>query len=219
MRTIFIPLAVSLALTSVAARAQQPPASAPIAPGTLLQVEMSNDVDAKKAHPGDVFKTRLWDDVRNGDKVVLPAKTVVVGHVVAAQPHTKDNSDSSLSVAFDKAILKSGAEIPLHCVVERVQLSQMAAAAAAGANGPSYNQGLNPGSTTNIAMPAQQPQAGEGPHQDQPLTPGPTNIRDTGLVPQADPSGNLTVIGSAGKSDAKLKKFATLDVRVTRSGE
>ena len=218
MRALFIP-ALFLALISVTVRAQQPAASGPIAPGTLLQVEMQSDVDAKKAHPGDIFKARLWDDVRNGDKVVLPAKTILVGHVVAAQPHTKDNPDSSLSVAFDKAILKNGAEIPLRGVIERVQLSQMAAAAAEGANGPSYNPGLNPGSTTNIAMPSQQPQAGQGPHQDQPLTPGPTNIRDTSLVPQADASGNLTVIGSAGKSDAKLKKFATLDVRITHAGE
>jgi len=215
MRTLFGTLALSLALTSVAALSQQPP----IAPGTLLQVEVLTDVDAKKAHAGDIFKTRLWNDVRTGDKVFLPQKTILLGHVVAAQPHTKDNPESTLIVAFDKAILKSGAELPLRGVVERVQLSQMAMAAAAGANGPSYNPGLNPGSTTNIAMPAQQPQPGEGPHQDQGLTPGPTNVRDPNVTLQADPSGNQTVITSGNKSDAKLKKFATLDVRVTHSGE
>src|SRR5690348_3087163 len=121
MRTLFGTLALSLALASVAARSQQPP----IAPGTLLQVEVLTDVDAKKAHAGDIFKTRLWNDVRTGDKVSLPQKTILVGHVVAAQPHTKDNPESSLTVAFDKAILKSGAELPLHGVIERVQLSQM----------------------------------------------------------------------------------------------
>src|SRR5690348_2097057 len=114
-------LALSLALARVAARSPPPP----IDPGPLLQLAVRTDVDAKKAHAGDIFKTRLWNDVRTGDKVSLPQKTILVGHVVAAQPHTKDNPESSLTGAFDKAILKSGAELPLRGVIERVQLSQM----------------------------------------------------------------------------------------------
>src|ERR1700756_3895999 len=154
-----------VALISSASAGQQPASSSPapppavpkITPGTLAQVEVSSDVDAKKAHAGDVFRTRLWDDVRGpSGQVVLPAKTIIVGHVVDSQPRTKENPESKMTIAFDKAVLKDGSELPLHGVVERVQISSIALAAAE-TNSRSYNASANPGSTTNVAMPASVP--------------------------------------------------------------
>ena len=216
-----------MGLISFGSYGQQPVASAPqsptaaqikIDPGTLIQVEMNSDIDAKKAHAGDIFRARLWDAVRNGDKVILPQKTIVVGHVVEAQPRTKDNPESKLTIAFDKAVLKDGSELPLRGVVARVQLSAMAAAAAADTNSHSYNQGVSPGSTTNIAMPAQLPLPGEGGDKNQLAALGPTNIRDTNILCEADASGELTVFRSATKADVKLKHYATLDVQITHTG-
>lgn len=204
------------ATSSMAApAAAQPGAQIKIDSGTLIQVEMNSDIDAKKAHAGDIFRTRLWDAVRSGDKVILPKNTIVAGHVVAAQPRTKDNPESRLTIAFDKAVLKNGSELPLHGVVARVQLSAMAVAAAADANARSYNQGISPGSTTNIAMPAQLPLPGEGGDKNQLATLGPTNIRDTTILCEADASGELTVFRSSTKADVKLKHYATLDVQIT----
>ena len=205
-----------------AASASQSPTTAQttkIDPGTLIQVEMLSDVDAKKAHSGDTFKTRLWDAVRNGNKVILPQKTIVVGHVVEAQPRTKDNPESKLTIAFDKAVLKDGSDLPLRGVVARVQLSQMAVAAAADANARSYNPGLSPGSTTNVAMPTQLPLPGEGGDKNQLVAVGPTNIRDTAILSEEDASGTLTVFRSATKADVKIKHFATLDVRINHTGD
>lgn len=208
-------LSTALVLASSSAISQQP--ATPTAPaadsitGPIIQVEMNSDVDVKKAHPGGVFRTRVWEDVRNGDKVVLPQKTIIVGHVVAAQPRTKDNPDSKLTIAFDKAILKNGSELPLHGTVEGVELSQIAVAAA-DRNSPSYNHGLNPGSTTNVAMP------NSGSAEQQQIAPGPTNIRDSSIALQGDASGN-TVLTSTTKAEVKLKHFATLDVRVTKIGQ
>ncbi|MGC2745116.1 MAG: hypothetical protein WA672_18245 [Candidatus Angelobacter sp.] len=217
-----------MGLISVGAYGQQPVASVSqsptaaqvkIGPGTLIQVEMNSDIDAKKAHAGDIFRTRLWEAVRNDGKIILPQKTIVVGHVVEAQPHTKDNPESRLTIAFDKAVLKDGSELPLRGVVARVQLSQMAVAAAADANARSYNPGLSPGSTTNIAMPTQVPLPGEGGDQNQLVAAGPTNIRDTTIIPEGNASGTLTIFHSATKADVKIKHFATLDVRITHSGD
>src|ERR1700733_8493140 len=101
-----------------------------IAPGTMLQVEITAAIDAKKAHAGDLFRARLWADVHQGDKVILPQKTMLVGHVVDAQPRSETSPESRLTIAFDKAVLKDGSELPLHGVVESVELSAMAAAAA-----------------------------------------------------------------------------------------
>jgi len=193
--------------------ASSPAKNQPLPPGTLVLVEMNGDVDAKKAHPGDPFRARVWGSVRSGDKIVLPEKSVLVGHVVAAQPRSKENPESKLTVAFDKAVLKDGSEIALSGVVERVELSRMAVAAATDRNAPSYNQSPNPGSTTNIAMPAQQiPDSPE-------LGLGPTNVRDTTIDPTPDPATGQTVLSSSSKTDLKLKHYATLDVRITKSGE
>ena len=230
MRTRWITFifTVAISLISLSAHSQQPATSntaasataqAKINPGTLIQVEMNSDVDVKKAHAGDIFRTRLWEAVRSGDKIVLPQKTIVVGHVVEAQPRTKDNPESKLTIAFDKAVLKDGSELPLHGVVARVQLSSMAVAAGADANSHSYNPGLNSGSTTNIAMPAQVPSPGEGGDKNQLATPGPTNIRDTNILCEPDTSETLTVFRSATKADVKLKHYATLDVRITHTGD
>jgi hypothetical protein len=205
-----------MGLVSFAVHSQQPsqPAAINTITGPIIQVEMSSDVDSKKAHVGDVFKAKVWEDVRSGDKVILPQKTILVGHVVAVQPHTKDNPESKLTIAFDKAILKDGSELPVHGVVERVELSSMAVAAATDRNSPSYKQGLNPGSTTNIAMPSQ-----TGPEDQKQPTLGPTNIRDSSIALQGDVSGALTVLSSTAKTDVKLKHFATLDVRITFLGK
>ena len=214
-------------LISFAVYSQQPVASEPqsqraaqikIDPGTLIQVEMNSDIDVKKAHAGDTFRTRLWAAVGNGDKAILPQKTIVVGHVVEAHPRTKDNPESRLTIAFDKAVLKDGSELPLRGVVARVQLSAMAAAAAADFNARSYNPGLSPGSTTNIAMPSQLPLPGEGGDKNQLVAAGPTNIRDTTILSEEDASGTLTIFRSATKADVKIKHFATLDVRITHTG-
>ena len=219
-------LSAAIGLIFFSAYSQQPTAStaqtptpAKISPGTLIQAEMSNDVDAKKAHAGDIFRARIWREVRSGDKIILPQKTVLIGHVVEAQPHTKDNPQSKLTIAFDKAVLKDGSELPLSGVVARVQLSQMAAAAAADSNARSYNPGLSPGSTTNVAMPTQVPLPGEGGDKNQLVGAGPTNIRDTTILAEGDASGTLTVFRSTTKADVKIKHFATLDVRITHAGE
>jgi hypothetical protein len=222
-RWIRFVLGIALGLLSFAGNSQQPaPSSAPpptpakteIAPGTLIQVEITSDVDVKKVHAGDTFRTRLWEDVRSGDKVVLPQKTIIVGHVVEAQPRTKDNPESRLTVAFDKALLKDGSELPFHGVVVRVELSSMALAAAEDPHAQPYNQGMNAGSTTNIAMPSQ-----TGPGDQKSPTPGPTYVRDPAIVSQGNPAGTLTVLTSSTKADVKLKRYATLDVQVTRTGE
>lgn len=213
---------IAIGLLSLPGKSQQPAASnissaaasVKIIPGTLVQLEMSGDIDVKKARAGDIFRARLWNDLRSGDAIILPRKTIFVGHVVDARPRSKDNSESKLTVAIDKAVLKDGSEVPVHGVVERVQLSSFAVALAAErqSRSRSYPSG-NPGSTTNIAMPEQLPAPSQADAA------GPSNVQDTDILAQPDASGALTVLSSTTKSDVKVKRLATLDVRITRAGE
>jgi hypothetical protein len=198
-------------LASQGSTAQSQDVAGAISSGTLIQVELSKDVDAKKAHSGDEVRTKLWADVRAGDNIILPKKTLIVGHVAEAQARTKANPESKLTIAFDKAVLKNGSEIPLHAVIERVQLSPLALAAAGKDNSQLYS--ANPGSTTNIAMPAQLPEPGRGGPEDQTPSPGPTNVRDPNIGVQQDTSRALTMLSNR-KEDVKLKHFATLDLRI-----
>ncbi len=212
---------IVVGLISFAANSQQPagPGSSPstaaqlkISPGTLLQLEISGDIDVKKVHAGDTFRTKLWDDVRDGGKILLPRNTTIVGHVVDAQPRTKENPESKLTIGLDKAVFKDGSELPLQGIVERVEYSSVAIAAAAETKSHSYNQSPFPGSTTNVAMPTQ------GRTEDLQVGPGPTNVQDKSIVAQGNSLTGQTVFTSADKADVKLRRFATLDVRVTHSG-
>jgi hypothetical protein len=56
----------------------------------------------------------------------------------------------------------------------------------------------------------------QGAPQDTQVAPGPTNVRDTSVDVKWNPSAGTTVISSANKDDVKLKRFATLDVRITQ---
>ena len=206
-------VAIPFLLTSQQPAATSSAAVEQIAPGTLIQVEITSDIDVKKVHAGDIFRTRVWADVRSGDKIVLPQKSIIIGHVVEAHPRTKDSAESRLVIAFDKAQLKNGGEIPIHGVVARVQLSPIAAAAAAHDNNShSSNSIRNPGSTTNIAMPSQSP--AEDPGNPMP-SPGPSNIKDPDIEAQGDASGNSTLTST--KADVKLKHYASLDISTTRT--
>jgi hypothetical protein len=135
--------------------------------------------------------------------------------VTEVQARTKDNPESKLTITFDKAVLRAGSELSLSGVVERVQLTPMAVAAAE-STAHSYNPGLNPGSTTNIAMPSQSSASGGA---GQLAASGPTNIRDSDIVARGGAGGKLTVLSSTTKTDLKLKHYATLDVRITHSAE
>ena len=156
----------------------------------------------KKPTPVTHFKPGLWDAVRNGNKVILPQKTIVVGHVVEAQPRTKDNPESKLTIAFDKAVLKDGSDLPLRGVVARVQLSLAVAAAADAA----------PIRTTPASLLEAPPTVPcrRSPHDREKAeirtncSLAPTNIRDTTILCEADASGVLTVFRSATKADVKL---------------
>lgn len=180
--------------------------------GTGGQAEILGAIDVRKAHAGETFRARLWEDVRLNGKTILPQKTILSGHVVEAHPHTKDEPESRISIAFDKAILKDGTELPLHGVVENVQLSAMAADAAQNISAAKYDDARNPSTTTNMAMP------GSGQHRESLPTLGPSGVLDPNLILKIDAAGLQTVFISNTKADVKIKEHSTLTIRITHIG-
>jgi hypothetical protein len=89
--------------------------------GTIINAELTGSLDSKKAKPGDAVNARTVTDLKTNDgRVVLPKDTKIVGHVTQASARGAGQPESSLGLVFDKAILKSGQEIPLNASVQAV---------------------------------------------------------------------------------------------------
>ena len=94
---------------SSAANAQsQPPNQAHIAPGSVIPVELTKTVDAKKAKTGDEVVAKVTQDMKTNQGVVLvPKDTKVIGHVTEAQARHKSEKESELGIAFNQAVLNN----------------------------------------------------------------------------------------------------------------
>lgn len=100
---------------------QEPTAATPrIAPGSVIPVELTKTIDAKKAKPGDEVVAKVTMDMKTTSGAVLvPKDTKVVGHVTEAQARSKEQKESQLGIAFDRAMLK-GSEMSLPMSIQAV---------------------------------------------------------------------------------------------------
>jgi hypothetical protein len=78
-----------------------------ISSGSVIPVQLSKTVDAKKAKTGDEVVATVTQDMKNvrGD-VLVPKDTKVIGHVTEAQARNKEQKQSELGIAFDHAEIK-----------------------------------------------------------------------------------------------------------------
>ena len=106
-------------------------ASVSVPPGTTVQVELIKPIDAHKAKPGDEVVAKITQDVKSDDKVVLPKGSRVMGKATQAQGRAKGQNESELGLAFDSAVLKDGAQVPISFTIQAVADSSAAMAQAA----------------------------------------------------------------------------------------
>lgn len=78
--------------------------------GTILYLELSKTLDAKKAKPGDEVRATLLADVLSRGKIVLHQDARLVGHITEVQSYSKEKPESRLGVVFDKVVGKGGQE-------------------------------------------------------------------------------------------------------------
>jgi hypothetical protein len=92
-----------------------------IAPGSVIPVQLTKGIDAKKAKSGDAVEARVTQDMKtSGGEVVVPKDTKVIGHVTAAQARTKEQKESQVGIAFDHAVIKDGNEVALPMSIQAV---------------------------------------------------------------------------------------------------
>jgi hypothetical protein len=103
------------------ATAAKPPTSADTPPsGTILSVELSKSLDAKKTKANDRVEARTATDLLAHGQIVVPRNTKIIGHVTEAKARSKASPDSMIGITFDRMLLKDGREVPLQLSVQAI---------------------------------------------------------------------------------------------------
>ncbi len=120
------------ASASTSAPAQNGQANSSLATGSAFNAALSTPVDSKKCKPGDAVTAHTTEAAKSEGKTVIPKGSKLVGHVTQASARAKGESESSLGIVFDKAILKNGQEIPLNAAIQALASAQSSVSAAGG---------------------------------------------------------------------------------------
>jgi hypothetical protein len=215
-----------------------------IAPGSVIPVQLSKTVDAKKAKTGDeVVATVTMDMKTNSGDVLVPKDTKVIGHVTEAQARNKEQKQSELGIAFDRAEIK-GDQMQLPMSIQAVIVppsasnnanaggSDQAPPAPSAPSAPSGNSsnapmgGSHQGGTSGTSPSARQnyPQGGgnsepQGQSSDQPPITGNTQgvigISNVKLESGSQNSQQGSVLTSE-KNNVKIEKGTMLLLRVNQ---
>jgi hypothetical protein len=114
------------------ASVQNGQANGSLASGSTIHAALSSPIDSKKAKEGDPVNARTTEATKANGKTVFPRDTKLVGHVTQASARAKGDSESSLGIVFDKAVLKNGQEEPLNVAIQALAVAQASSAANAG---------------------------------------------------------------------------------------
>jgi hypothetical protein len=130
------PPAANSATQTADSRVEDSAASADkLAPGTILSVELSKSLDARKCKADNRIEVRTAADLLTHGQIVVPRNTKIIGHVTEAKARSKTSPQSLLAITFDRMLLKDGREIPLQVAVQAVGRPLHAASRQAGPGG------------------------------------------------------------------------------------
>jgi hypothetical protein len=80
-----------------------------IAPGSVIPVQLTTTVDAKKAKSGEEVMARVTEDLKaNNGMMLMPKNTEIVGHITEAQARNKQEKESQVGIVFDHAVTQNG---------------------------------------------------------------------------------------------------------------
>ena len=109
--------------------------SSPLKSGTAIHAELMKPIDAKTSKVGDEVLAETTQDVKSGGKVLVPTGSKLVGRIMGVRLQNSEQTTSQVGIAFNRAILKNGKEIPVALSVQAIGSSRLAASAAAPARG------------------------------------------------------------------------------------
>ena len=124
-------------------------AGAEVAQGTTIQAVLAKPVDSRKSKVGDEVVAKATQDVKSDGQVIVPKGSKLLGHVTEARAKAKGESDSALGIAFDKAVLKDGRELPMALSIQALAVTQARASAAMEGDSMMGNTSMNTGGHAN----------------------------------------------------------------------
>jgi hypothetical protein len=194
--------------TSAPSGTNQEQAAIPrIAAGSVIPVQLTKTIDAKKAKPGDEVVAKVTMDMKTtSGEVVVPKDTKVVGHVTEAQARSKEQKESQLGIAFDRAMLK-GSEMSLPMSIQAVIAPP---SNSPNSNGGSPDQGAPPtgGNSAPSPMAGRNGASGSA-GQASPSRPAPNSVPTQGTSTSQQGSALPPITGSTqgvvGISNLKLE--------------
>lgn len=140
----------------------QPSGPTRIAAGSVIPVQLTKTVDAKKAKAGEEVDVKVTEDMktRNGE-ILIPKDTRIVGHVTQVQARNKEQHESQLGITFDRAVMKDGDSLTLPASIQAViapptQNPDNANADGGGTAAPAYAPGSAGGRPGMAGEPQQQ---------------------------------------------------------------
>jgi hypothetical protein len=187
--------------TQPAANQRQSSGALKIAPGSVIPVQLSKTVDAKKAKTGDEVVATVTEDIKtNSGDVLVPKDTKVIGHVTEVQSRNKEQKQSELGIAFDHAVLK-GDQMQLPMSIQAViALPSNYSGAAAPETPPSAAGG---GSVSSPMAGSRAGASGASPSSQQNYPPGAASESSSQGDARPPITGNTQ--GVIGMSDVRLE--------------
>jgi hypothetical protein len=178
-----------------------------IAPGSVIPVSLSKTVDAKKVKTGDEVVTTVTQDMKTASgNVLVPKDTKVIGHVTEAQPRNKEQKESQLGIAFDRAVLKDGNTMQMPMSIQAII-------------GPQNNQNNPGGGNSDSAAPSGsastgstggRPDMGGSGQASTPSTSGNDTPSDTKTAKNTRPPITAQTQGVVGISNLTLEPASTI---------
>jgi len=104
------------------AEQDEPQTASPLGDNKVILAELANSLDARKCAVGQKVEAKSTMDLLAHGRIVLPRDTKILGHVTVAQTASEDSRTSTVGIAFDRIVMKSGEEIPLQAEIQAIGL-------------------------------------------------------------------------------------------------
>ena len=197
----------SPAPTQATVPAQGQAATPRIAAGSVIPVQLTKTIDAKKMKTGDPVEARVTQDLKSGTgKTLMLKDTKVVGHVVEDQARSKEQKESHVAIAFDRVVEKNGGDTPLPMSIQAI-----ISPTALGGNNSNASSDNAPAASSSSGMPtgnAGGRSTGAGGSMPSQPAPNPTAGSDSPGNQQGNANAHQPITGNTqgvvGISDLKL---------------
>ncbi len=107
--------------------------------------QLESKLDSKTAKAGDQVVLKTNQKIKTADGMIIPKGSRLIGHVTEVQEHSKQQAESHMGLEFDRVELRGGQSMAIHSIIESVQPSPAAAAAASMADESAFDAPMGGG--------------------------------------------------------------------------